>query len=224
MRELITVGMGGEALKDLLDEIDLVKLIKELTEEAESAKGQRKRKRPMSWRGGSITALLLFVFYAAPTLAHPAHTTVSEVEFNAETGHLEVALRVMSEDLEKALSKRENRNLVVERESAEKLEELCAAYLSEAFRLEPGNDSDLEWVGLEFEERDIWLYFELPVNPIEADAVLVVELLMEIHSQHLNTVHIRSGGFRRAVIFSTDSRFRALQPLINPSKDAETEQ
>lgn len=43
-RELITVGMGGTALRDLLEEIDLDKLIEELTVEAESAKGQRKKK------------------------------------------------------------------------------------------------------------------------------------------------------------------------------------
>ncbi len=43
-RELSTVGMGGTALRDLLEEIDLVKLIEELTLEAESAKGQRKKK------------------------------------------------------------------------------------------------------------------------------------------------------------------------------------
>ncbi len=44
LRELITVGMGGAALKEMLDEVDLTKLIKELTEEAEEAKGQRKKK------------------------------------------------------------------------------------------------------------------------------------------------------------------------------------
>jgi DNA-directed RNA polymerase subunit beta' len=43
-RELATVGMGGTALRDLLEEIDLDKLIKELTVDAESAKGQRKKK------------------------------------------------------------------------------------------------------------------------------------------------------------------------------------
>ncbi len=43
-RELITVGMGGTALRDLLEEIDLDKLIEELTAEAEGAKGQRKKK------------------------------------------------------------------------------------------------------------------------------------------------------------------------------------
>lgn len=43
-RKLVKVGMGGEALKELLDEIDLGKLIKELEEEAEGAKGQRKKK------------------------------------------------------------------------------------------------------------------------------------------------------------------------------------
>jgi DNA-directed RNA polymerase subunit beta' len=44
LRPLIKVGMGGTALKDLLDEIDLSKLIADLTNEADEAKGQRKKK------------------------------------------------------------------------------------------------------------------------------------------------------------------------------------
>lgn len=44
LRELITVGMGGQALKNLLEEIDLGELITELSTEAEDAKGQRKKK------------------------------------------------------------------------------------------------------------------------------------------------------------------------------------
>ncbi len=44
VRELITVGMGGIALRDLLEEIDLKKLIDDLTAEAEEAKGQRRKK------------------------------------------------------------------------------------------------------------------------------------------------------------------------------------
>jgi DNA-directed RNA polymerase subunit beta' len=43
-QDLIEVGMGGLALKALLDEIDLSKLIEELTEEVQSAKGQREKK------------------------------------------------------------------------------------------------------------------------------------------------------------------------------------
>lgn len=42
--EITTVGMGGTALKALLDEIDLPVLIKQLTEEIEGAKGQREKK------------------------------------------------------------------------------------------------------------------------------------------------------------------------------------
>jgi DNA-directed RNA polymerase subunit beta' len=42
--ELVEVGMGGTALKALLDEIDLPTLIAELTEEVEGAKGQREKK------------------------------------------------------------------------------------------------------------------------------------------------------------------------------------
>ncbi len=44
LRELIEVGMGGAALKMLLDEIELKDLIKQLTDEADEAKGQRKKK------------------------------------------------------------------------------------------------------------------------------------------------------------------------------------
>ncbi len=44
LAELVEVGMGGMALKDLLDEIDLKKLINELNKEAEEAKGQRRKK------------------------------------------------------------------------------------------------------------------------------------------------------------------------------------
>jgi DNA-directed RNA polymerase subunit beta' len=42
--ELIEVGMGGTAIKALLDEIDLPKLIAQLSEEVEGAKGQREKK------------------------------------------------------------------------------------------------------------------------------------------------------------------------------------
>jgi DNA-directed RNA polymerase subunit beta' len=44
LRGLITVGMGGAALRDLLKEIDLKQLITDLSTEAEDAKGQRKKK------------------------------------------------------------------------------------------------------------------------------------------------------------------------------------
>lgn len=43
-REIVKVGMGGVALKTLLDEVDLDKVIQELSEEAEQAKGQRRKK------------------------------------------------------------------------------------------------------------------------------------------------------------------------------------
>ena len=44
LSSLITVGMGGASLRDLLVDVNLKELIKELNEEAEAAKGQRKKK------------------------------------------------------------------------------------------------------------------------------------------------------------------------------------
>ncbi len=42
--DLIDVGIGGEAIKQLLDDVDMDQLIKDISEEADSTKGQRKRK------------------------------------------------------------------------------------------------------------------------------------------------------------------------------------
>lgn len=42
--EIIEVGMGGEAIKQLLDEINIDELVEKLKEEAEKAKGQREKK------------------------------------------------------------------------------------------------------------------------------------------------------------------------------------
>lgn len=44
LRAVISVGMGGAALKELLVEVELLKLIKDLNKEAEEAKGMRKKK------------------------------------------------------------------------------------------------------------------------------------------------------------------------------------
>ncbi len=43
-KEIIEVGMGGSALKQMLDDIDLDELIAQLNEESQGAKGQRKKK------------------------------------------------------------------------------------------------------------------------------------------------------------------------------------
>jgi DNA-directed RNA polymerase subunit beta' len=44
LQALVKVGMGGSALKELLDEVNLDDLIAELSKEADEAKGQRKKK------------------------------------------------------------------------------------------------------------------------------------------------------------------------------------
>ncbi len=44
LSDIIEVGMGGSALRELLENIDLGQLIADLTKEAEDAKGQRKKK------------------------------------------------------------------------------------------------------------------------------------------------------------------------------------
>ena len=43
-QDLIKVGMGGNAVLEMLDSVDIGELIIELSQEVEQAKGQRKKK------------------------------------------------------------------------------------------------------------------------------------------------------------------------------------
>ncbi|MCB1036066.1 MAG: hypothetical protein KDD47_19750, partial [Acidobacteria bacterium] len=47
----------------------------------------------------------LFGLLPGPALAHPYHTTTAQAEVNREAGTLEVALKVLPEDLERAVER-----------------------------------------------------------------------------------------------------------------------
>jgi len=77
--ELVEVGMGGAALKALLDEIDLTKLIAQLTKEVANTKGQREKKllkrlkmlEGMSTAGINPSSLALTVLPVIPPDLRP---------------------------------------------------------------------------------------------------------------------------------------------------------
>ncbi len=139
-----------------------------------------------------LTAALVLVGFAWGATAHEYHVSLAEVEHNPETGHLEVALKVLPEDLEEAVSGTRGTAVRLEADGAD---ELLAAYLESRFRVRDpaGEAQPLTWVGKEVSHREAWLYFEVPVEPGVA-WTLENRMLFDVHPGQVNTVLFRAAG------------------------------
>ena len=139
--------------------------------------------------------------------AHPFHVSLAEVEWNAQSGKLEVAVRVDPFDLERALQQRAGRTIHLEKEAEAQLDVLLGDWVADVFRIE-GRDAagggrrvatKLEWVGHEQTTRFVWLYFELEF-PCDVGAFEVTQaMFLDEVPQQVNTVTLRVGRWTGAV-------------------------
>lgn len=117
----------------------------------------------------SIRNLIVMAIAAAlftdSAVAHVSHTSVSEVEWNPTSQRFEVSMRLHIVDLEDSISVVTGKKFRLE---GNKLApELLTTYLSKRFaiRSEEQQTTKLHWVGMELELHDVWVYFELEVQP-----------------------------------------------------------
>lgn len=138
----------------------------------------------------SVIAILLGVMWLVPLAQagmHPFHLSSAELELNAKTQRVEVALKIHGSDLERALTER-NEGKRVSIDGDEKVHPLIAAYLNEHFvfsakadrllKIKPQSAADAvetskdeperpkelstaKVIGTEFRSNWLWVYFEL---------------------------------------------------------------
>lgn len=149
--------------------------------------------------GGSVLAVAGLLMTAAPVAAHPHHTSVSEAELNPKTGHLEVSLGVSAPDLLRALMAADGR---AAKWTDSDLSARVAKYLTPRFQVTTARGpARLRLVGWAPERQRVWLHFELLDVKRLHGARVANTVLMEIEPGQLNTVRVRSGGFRRSMVF-----------------------
>lgn len=102
--------------------------------------------------------------------AHPFHSTLAEMEWNAENGAFEVSLQFAGSEIEDELSALHGRRISLE--STPGAEQLLQDYLEQRFRISDATrkSSRIRWVGMEVGVRYIWAYFEIELTRNEAHA------------------------------------------------------
>lgn len=134
----------------------------------------------------AFTAVLAL---GAPALyGHPSHSSYAEIEWS-DAGTLDVALRVIPEDLERALGLVIGRRLVLV--DSPEIRTALTAYLSEHFALlgdvDDGAPAKLRLVGMELGYKETWVYFSLE-GPRERHRTLRNSVLMDVEPTQTNWV------------------------------------
>lgn len=154
-----------------------------------------------------VALLLLVTLTAGVNLqAHPFHATYTEVDWNAKSKVLEVALRVQPEDLDRVLSLRTKRKIDIEKTKG--VDKLIQTYLAEVFLVEPKLKQPvaIRWIGKEVSSKEAWLYFEIPRPQGIEGLKLLNRIFLEILPDQVNTVRVRQGRQRVTLRFDRNSR------------------
>lgn len=105
--------------------------------------------------------ILLVLLVGNTASAHPGHTQVTEVEWNAKSGRFEVAMKLNAVALEDSVSLGHGKRFRLE--SSASVEDALAKWLPRHFQIHTGKSSErgsIRWVGHELELHTVWLFFE----------------------------------------------------------------
>ena len=152
---------------------------------------------------------------------HPFHVSVAEIEFNKESGCLEVALRVWPEDLEKALGQISKKP--VDLDKTPKIDELIFDYLKKNIRISQDGKKNCKmvWVGKEVEVKQAWLYFEVKTGREPDGFQFSNTIFFELQDDQINIFNLKMKDRRASLSFAKDKSSHKLTkkdfvPIRNP--------
>ena len=161
-------------------------------------------------RIGSISGIgLMLCGCLAPAWGHPDANTIAEGRYDRSLGVLEVSIRVYPEMLERALVRESGRAIRLEESSS--VDRWIERYLSRTIAIgrgmkgTPGERptvTTIRWVGMELSAKEVWLYFEIPIEG-ELDGLTVRQsMFFELNPEQINTISIVAGDRRSTSVLT----------------------
>lgn len=107
-----------------------------------------------------LPGILVAALAAGIAFGHPFHSSYAEINWSEDNAQLEVALRVIPEDLENALSRQKGERVVLVQRPG--VHAAVETYLRRTFQVSSEGDEEtrvLSLQGFESGHRETWLYF-----------------------------------------------------------------
>ena len=138
---------------------------------------------------------------AAPAL-HAYHSTITELRYNPAKKQLELAVKVFTDDFEKALSQGQSAPVNLTDAGPRPLA-LTTAYLQRTLQASTvaGAPLPLQVLGLQAENDGYWVYCKVPLpGPLPA-VKLRQAMMLEVFGDEANIVNIDANGQKQSALF-----------------------
>jgi len=145
--------------------------------------------------------VLLSLSAARPAL-HAYHSSITELRYNAAKKQLELAVKVFTDDFEKALSQGQPVHVNLTDAGPRPLA-LATAYLQRTMQLSTtaGKPLPLQVLGMQAENDGYWLYCKVPLPGALPGVNLRHTLLLDQFTDQMNIVNVEAGNKKQSALF-----------------------
>jgi len=147
-----------------------------------------------------VKLLLTLLLTTVCAMPHDFHASITQIELNATSGRLEVAVKIFTDDLEAAIQPigKEPLRLATERESS-RSDDLIGDYVTRHLRIKvDGVPVVLAFIGKDHEADATWCYLESgPVNSFQKLDITNTVLFAQFDDQ-VNIIHLKKDGKTKA--------------------------
>lgn len=151
-----------------------------------------------SRRCGLLVATALAIVSPAPLAAHPLHTSVAILNYDAANRSIDISIRVFADDFERAAAKRSARLSPEQRNQSPLL-----GYIRHSFIVTDGAGRPLalEWCGWRRQGDLVWLCFRSRNVP-RGRVTVADRIFHDLYDDQINVVQAHSGGRRMNLLFT----------------------
>jgi uncharacterized protein DUF6702 len=147
---------------------------------------------------------------------HRIHVSVTNLEFNQPRQRVEIVIRVFTDDLENALSRRANRAVKIDPATVGKdrqVVELVMAYLRSSFELKikAGRTVALSWNGIEGQPDMFWIFVKGRAPGGLEGAQLRNKIFCELFDDQVNIVNAKHQDKQVGLMFESKDDFKILR-------------
>ena len=173
-------------------------------------------------QGSRLSVFYCGLLAAASLHAHSLHQSTAEAEYNPKTKKLEVSLTVFISDLELALVRQCEREMLIDKTPTTEFDTQIQAYLAKTFVVTDaaGKPAKIEWMGRELDadsvksnEPEVTLFFEIALPNGLAGKTLQHTVFGDLFKDQTHLLHLRSNACKAALRFTGDDAEKKLFPV-----------
>ncbi len=138
--------------------------------------------------------MIFFLLLTLMGLPHPVHLSVTEIAHSEKDKALQITTRIFIDDLELAIQKdlkNEELDIMKPEGQGKTTDKIVSDYLLKHIKVKvDGKPQSLTYLGHETEDLAIICYIEIPHIKKLKSVEMLNDVIMEIHSDQSNLVHV----------------------------------